>query len=497
MADYELTDLTIAAARTGLRNRDFSSVELVQAHIDAGEAARDLNAYITPTPERAQTMAAAADAALASDEAGMLTGIPIAVKDLFCTQGVATTAASHILEGFIPPYESSVTANLWRQGGVMLGKANLDEFAMGSANVTSYYGTVTNPWQATSGPLKGKDLVPGGSSGGSASAVASRIAMGAVGTDTGGSIRQPASFCGVVGMKPTYGRCSRWGTIAFASSLDQAGPLTRSVEDAAIMLGAMAGHDPKDSTSVDIDVPDYQAGLRASVKGLKVGIPKEYRVDDMPPEIDALWQAGAEWLRQAGAEIVEISLPLTKYALPCYYIVAPAEASSNLARYDGIRYGLRVDGKDLVDTYEGTRAAGFGDEVQRRIMIGTYVLSSGYYDAYYLKAQKVRTRIAEDFRAVFTECDVLLTPTAPSSAFAIGEKMDDPIAMYLNDIFTVPASMAGLPALSLPAGLDAQGLPLGLQLIGQAFDEARLLSVAQSLETAAAFDKRPIRSGAA
>lgn len=321
--------------------------------------------------------------------------------------------------------------------------------------------------------------------------------MGAVGTDTGGSIRQPASFCGVVGMKPTYGRCSRWGTIAFASSLDQAGPLTRSVEDAAIMLGAMAGHDPKDSTSVDIDVPDYQAGLRASVKGLKVGIPKEYRVDDMPPEIDALWQAGAEWLRQAGAEIVEISLPLTKYALPCYYIVAPAEASSNLARYDGIRYGLRVDGKDLVDTYEGTRAAGFGDEVQRRIMIGTYVLSSGYYDAYYLKAQKVRTRIAEDFRAVFTECDVLLTPTAPSSAFAIGEKMDDPIAMYLNDIFTVPASMAGLPALSLPAGLDAQGLPLGLQLIGQAFDEARLLSVAQSLETAAAFDKRPIRSGAA
>ncbi|MCZ6604529.1 MAG: Asp-tRNA(Asn)/Glu-tRNA(Gln) amidotransferase subunit GatA [Alphaproteobacteria bacterium] len=487
MTDLALTQLTIAEARDGLAAKSFTAAELATSHIEAGAAAVDLNAYVTATPDRALEMAKAADARLARGDAAALTGIPLAIKDLFCTAGVTTTAGSHILDGFVPTYESTVTTNLWRDGAVMLGKANLDEFAMGSANVTSYYGPVKNPWRAATGPSVGKDLVPGGSSGGSASAVAAHIAMGAIGTDTGGSIRQPASFCGVVGVKPTYGRCSRWGVVAFASSLDQAGPLTRTVRDAAIMLGSMAGHDPKDSTSADMPVPDYEAALSSGVAGMKIGIPKEYRIDPMPPEIDALWSRGAEWLTQAGAELVDISLPLTKYALPCYYIVAPAEASSNLARYDGVRYGLRVDGNDFIEAYEKTRAEGFGSEVQRRIMIGTYVLSSGYYDAYYLKAQKVRTRIADDFRSAFDHCDAVLTPTAPSSAFAIGEKMDDPIAMYLNDIFTVPASMAGLPAISVPAGLDEQGLPLGLHVIGRAFDEARLFTVARALEEAADF----------
>ena len=487
MADPSLTKLSIVQARAGLADKNFSAAELCDSHLAAIDAATELNAFITTTHPRAREMARESDGRLAKGEGGPLEGIPLAIKDLFCTKGTMTTAGSHILDGFVPTYESTVTDNLWHAGAVMLGKANLDEFAMGSANITSYYGPVKNPWRATTGPLVGRDLVPGGSSGGSAAAVAGHLAMGATGTDTGGSIRQPASFCGIVGVKPTYGRCSRWGVVAFASSLDHPGPLARSVTDAAILLRSMASTDPKDSTSVDIEVPDYEAALKSGVRGLKVGIPQEYRVDPMPEDIDALWQRAAQWLREQGAEIVDISLPLTKYALPCYYIVAPAEASSNLARYDGVRYGLRVDGGDLIDTYERTRAEGFGDEVQRRIMIGTYVLSSGYYDAYYLKAQKVRSRIAEDFRNVFEQCDVILTPTTPESAFAIGEKMDDPIAMYLNDIFTVPASMAGLPAISVPGGLDENGLPLGLQLIGRPFEEAQLFTAAFAIEQAAGF----------
>jgi len=485
----DLTRLTIAQAGEGLAAGEFSARELTQAHLDAMAAARDLNVYTVETPDQALAMAGAADDRRAQGTArGPLDGIPLAIKDLFCTEGVLSTAGSHILDGFTPTYESTVTQNLWQAGAVMLGKTNMDEFAMGSANVTSHYGPCINPWTARSGDAAGKDLVPGGSSGGSAAAVAARIALGAIGTDTGGSIRQPGSFCGVVGLKPTYGRCSRWGIIAFASSLDQAGPLTRTVRDAALMLGAMAGYDPKDSTSVDIAVPDYAAALTGDIKGMRVGIPAEYRMEGTPPEIETLWQQGREWLRDAGAEIVDISLPHTKYALPTYYIVAPAEASSNLARYDGVRYGLRVEGEDLTDTYEKTRAAGFGPEVKRRIMIGTYVLSAGYYDAYYLQAQRVRTRIADDFRAAWEKCDVILTPTAPSAAFAIGEKMDDPIAMYLNDIFTVPASMAGLPAVSVPAGLSADGLPLGLHLIGPAFAEETMLRTADVLESAAGFD---------
>ncbi|NKB48591.1 MAG: Asp-tRNA(Asn)/Glu-tRNA(Gln) amidotransferase subunit GatA [Alphaproteobacteria bacterium] len=487
----DLTRLTIADAGAGLAAGDFSARELTQAHLDAMAAARDLNAYSAETPDQALAMADASDARRGQGDAqGPLDGIPLAIKDLFCTEGVLSTAGSHILDGFKPTYESTVTQQLWDAGAVMLGKTNMDEFAMGSANVTSHYGPCLNPWKAASGDAAGKDLVPGGSSGGSASAVAANIALGATGTDTGGSIRQPGSFCGIVGMKPTYGRCSRWGIIAFASSLDQAGPLTRTVRDGALMLGAMAGYDPKDSTSVDIPVPDYAAALTGDIRGLRVGIPAEYRMDGTPPEIEALWQQGRDWLRDAGAEIVDISLPHTKYALPTYYIVAPAEASSNLARYDGVRYGLRVEGEDIIDTYEKTRAAGFGPEVKRRIMIGTYVLSAGYYDAYYLQAQRVRTRIADDFRAAWDKCDVILTPTAPSAAFAIGEKMDDPIAMYLNDIFTVPASMAGLPAISVPAGLSADGLPLGLHLIGPAFAEETMLRAADVLETAAEFEGR-------
>ena len=489
-----LTDLTLAEARDGLQAGSFSSVELTRAHSAAVERARPLNAFITETPDLALGLAEASDARRKRDgAAGPMDGIPIAVKDLFCTGGVLTTAGSHILDGFTPTYDSTVTANLKRAGAVMLGKTNMDEFAMGSANMTSYYGPVKNPWKGGGG----RDLVPGGSSGGSTAAVAARLCLGAIGTDTGGSIRQPASFCGVVGLKPTYGRCSRWGIVAFASSLDQAGPMARTVRDAAIVLGAMAGHDARDSTSAPVDVPDFEAGLDAGVGGLRVGIPKEYVVDGMAAEIGRLWEKGAAWLKESGADIVEVSLPHTRYALPAYYIVAPAEASSNLARYDGVRYGLRVAGGSLDEMYENTRGAGFGAEVRRRVLIGTYVLSAGYYDAYYLKAQKVRTLIAGDFRRAFETVDVLLTPTTPSAAFAIGEKMDDPIAMYLNDVFTVPASLAGLPAISVPAGLSAGGLPLGLHLIGRPFDEETVLRAAHALETAAAFDARPPAVGEA
>jgi len=485
----DLLALTMAEARDGMRAGDFSAAELTDAYIAAVEEARPLNAFITETPDKARAAAKASDGRLARGEGGAMEGIPIGLKDLFCTDGVLTTAGSHILDGFVPGYESTVGANLGAAGAVLLGKTNLDEFAMGSSNITSYYGPVENPWRRADG--SDAKLVPGGSSGGSVSAVAAHAALAATGTDTGGSIRQPAAFSGVVGLKPTYGRCSRWGIVAFASSLDQAGPITRTVRDAAIMLGAMAGHDPKDSTSVDTPVPDYEAALTGDIRGLKVGIPGEYRIDGMPAEIDALWKQGAEWLKDRGAELVDISLPHTKYALPTYYIVAPAEASSNLARYDGVRFGLRVEGDSLQEMYENTRAAGFGDEVKRRVLIGTYVLSAGYYDAYYLKAQKVRSRIAQDFETAYQACDVILTPTAPSPAFAQGEKMDDPIAMYLNDVFTVPASLAGLPGISVPAGLSADGLPLGLQILGRAFDEETVLRAADVLEQAAGFDARP------
>ncbi len=484
-----LTELTIAEARDRLAAGEVSARELTEAHIRAVEGARDLNAFVTETPEKALAMADASDARRADGVAGRLEGIPVAIKDLFCTEGTQTTAGSHILDGFRPTYESTVTANMFRAGAVMLGKTNLDEFAMGSSNETSYYGNVENPWR---GRGDNRSLVPGGSSGGSAAAVAAGIALGAIGTDTGGSIRQPASLCGVVGMKPTYGRCSRWGIVAFASSLDQAGPITRTVRDAAIVLGVIAGHDPKDSTSARIEVPDFEAALRAGdVKGLKVGIPREYRIDGTLAEIEELWERGADWLRDAGASVEEISLLHTEYALPAYYIVAPAEASSNLARYDGVRFGLRVPGETLDEMYENTRGRGFGPEVRRRVMIGTYVLSAGYYDAYYVKAQRVRTLIARDFHQAFERVDVVLTPTTPSAAFPIGEKMDDPIAMYLNDVFTVPANLSGLPGISVPAGLDADGLPLGLHLVGRPFDEETVLRAAQALENAAEFSGLP------
>ena len=496
MSDASLLALTLAEARDGLARKSFSARELTSAYNDAVREIAPLNAYITPTPERALAMAEAADRRLAQGEARPLDGIPIAVKDLYCTKGVLTTAASHILDGFHPPYESTVTDKLWQSGTVMLGKTNLDEFAMGSSNMTSYYGPVENPWRR---PGDNRPLVPGGSSGGSAVAVAARAALAATGTDTGGSIRQPASFCGIVGLKPTYGRCSRWGVVAYASSLDHPGPMTRTVRDAAIMLRAIAGHDPRDSTSAPVPVPDFEAALTGDIRGLRIGIPREYRVDGMPAEIEALWEHGVEWLRAAGAEPVDISLPLTKYALPTYYIIAPAEASSNLARYDGVRFGLRIEGNSLDEMYEFTRAAGFGAEVRRRVLIGTYVLSAGYYDAYYLKAQRVRTLIARDFEAAFERVDCILTPTAPSAAFAIGEKTDDPIAMYLNDVFTVPANLAGLPAISIPAGLSGDGLPLGLQITGRAFDEETVLRVAEVLETAAHFRHLPgfVAGGAA
>lgn len=481
----DLLDLTLADARDGLRAKDFTAVELTDAYLGAMEKTKALNAYITETPEKARDMAKASDVRLANGNAGALEGIPLGVKDLYCTEGVLTTASSHILDGFKPPYESTVSGKLWEAGGVLLGKLNLDEFAMGSSNTTSYYGPVINPWQEDGNP--DKRLVPGGSSGGSATAVAARSALATVGTDTGGSIRQPAALTGTVGIKPTYGRCSRWGIVAFASSLDQAGPFTRTVRDASIMLGAMAGHDPKDTTSARQAVPDFEAALTGDIKGLRVGIPKEYRLDGMPGEIEALWQQGIAWMKEAGAEIVDVSLPHTKYALPAYYIVAPAEASSNLARYDGVRYGLRVPGDSLDEMYANTRGEGFGDEVQRRVLIGTYVLSAGYYDAYYLKAQRVRARIAEDFRKAWESCDVLLTPATPSAAFGMDEKQDDPIQMYLNDVFTVPANLAGIPGISVPAGLDAKGLPLGLQILGKAFDEETVLRTAGVLEQAAGF----------
>ncbi len=483
----DLTRQTLAAARDGLAAGDFSAVELAQAFVDAGEATAGLNAYVAQTPERALEMAAASDGRRQAGEVRLLEGLPIAVKDLFCTRGVATTAGSKMLDGFTPTYESTVTANLWDAGAVLLGKTNLDEFAMGSSNETSCFGPVINPW--------GEGLVPGGSSGGSAAVVAAGAAPGSIGTDTGGSIRQPAAFCGIVGMKPTYGRCSRWGTVAFASSLDQAGPLAHTVQDAALMLRAMASYDSMDSTSVNRPVPDYEAALTGDVRGLRVGVPKEYRLDGMPAEIETLWQQGIGWLRDAGAEIVDVSLPLTKYALPCYYIIAPAEASSNLARYDGMRYGRRELRDDLIETYEKSRA-GFGDEVKRRVMIGTYVLSAGYYDAYYLKAQKVRKRIAEDFDQTFERCDVLLTPTAPSAAFGIGDRQDDPLTMYLNDVFTVTMNLIGLPGISVPAGLDAGGLPLGLQIVGRAFDEETMFRAAGVVETAAGFDTFGAHGGA-
>lgn len=482
----KLTDLNLAQARDGLRDKQFSARELTQAHIERVEAADKLNAYVLQTPEKALEMADASDAKIAQGEARPLEGIPLGIKDLFCTKGVRTTACSNILAEFTPPYESTVTGNLWADGAVMLGKLNNDEFAMGSSNETSRFGAVINPWRGADQ----KPLVPGGSSGGSSSAVAARLGIAATATDTGGSIRQPAAFTGTVGLKPTYGRCSRWGVVAFASSLDQAGPITQTVRYAAIMLGSMASYDAKDSTSVNLPVPNYEAALTGDIKGLRVGIPAEYRVDNMPSEIEALWQQGIDWLTQAGAEIVDISLPHTKYALPAYYIIAPAEASSNLARYDGVRYGMRVAGKDIDDMYASTRAAGFGDEVIRRIMIGTYALSAGYYDAYYVKALQVRRLIAEDFTKAYEKCDVVLTPTTPSSAFAIGEKSDDPLEMYLNDVFTVTGNLAGLPGISVPAGVDAKGLPLGLQLIGKTFGEEDLLRVAGVLETAAQFTAR-------
>ncbi|MBL8573946.1 MAG: Asp-tRNA(Asn)/Glu-tRNA(Gln) amidotransferase subunit GatA [Hyphomicrobiaceae bacterium] len=493
----DLTALSIAALRDGYAKKQFTATEVTTAYLGAMEAGRGLNAYVLETPDQALAMAAASDARIAKGEARALEGVPLGVKDLFATKGVRTTACSRILGNFVPPYESTVTSNLWADGAVMLGKLNNDEFAMGSSNETSAFGTVVNPYkppnwtdaqarERLAGDKQGL-LVPGGSSGGSASAVAARLCAGATGTDTGGSIRQPAAFTGIVGIKPTYGRCSRWGIVAFASSLDQAGPFARTVRDTAMLLKSFASVDPKDTTSVDLPVPDYESYVGKSVKGMVIGIPKEYRVDGMPAEIEALWQQGIAWLKAAGAEIRDISLPHTKYALPAYYIVAPAEASSNLARYDGVRYGLRVDGDDVIDQYEKTRAAGFGAEVRRRIMIGTYVLSAGYYDAYYVRAQKIRTLIKRDFDIAFEAgVDAVLTPATPSAAFGIGEKSSgNPVEMYLNDVFTVTVNMAGLPGIAVPAGRDASGLPLGLQLIGKPFGEGELFQIANVIEDAA------------
>lgn len=488
----DLTDLGIAEIRDGVRAGSFSARDVADAFIVKVSKAKALNAFLVETPEHAIAAATAADAARAAGETlKPLAGVPIGMKDLFCTKGVATTAASHILEGFVPPYESTVSQNLWGAGAGMLGKLNMDQFAMGSSNETSAFGNVISPWKRNDGG--NASLAPGGSSGGSSSAVAARLCPGATGTDTGGSIRQPAAFTGIAGIKPTYGRCSRWGTIAFASSLDQAGPMARDVKDCAILLEAMAGFDAKDATSLKLDVPKWEAGLSGNLNGLRVGIPKEYRVDGMPEEIEALWQQGIDWLKDAGAEIVEVSLPHTKYALPAYYIIAPAEASSNLARYDGVRYGIRdlPAGAGLQDMYAATRADGFGGEVKRRILIGTYVLSAGFYDAYYTQAQKVRALIARDFERAWDKCDVLLAPTAPSAAFALGEKSADPIAMYLNDVFTVPSSLAGLPAMSVPGGLDKAGLPLGLQIIGKPLDEQGVLNAGLAIEERAGFVARP------
>ena len=488
----DITDLGVAALRDGVRSGAFSAREVADAFIAKVGKAKALNAFLVETPEHAIAAASAADAARAAGETlEPLAGVPIGMKDLFCTKGVPTTAASLILEGFTPQYDSTVSSNLFAAGAGMLGKLNMDQFAMGSSNETSAFGNVISPWRRSDGG--NAPLAPGGSSGGSSAAVSARLCPGATGTDTGGSIRQPAAFVGISGIKPTYGRCSRWGVVAFASSLDQAGPMARDVRDCAILLEAMAGFDPKDATSLELPVPKWEAGLNSSMVGKRIGIPKEYRVDNMPAEIDALWQQGIDWLKDAGAEIVEVSLSHTKYALPAYYIIAPAEASSNLARYDGVRYGLRdlPEGANLQDMYAATRAAGFGDEVKRRIMIGTYVLSAGFYDAYFTQASKVRTLIARDFDRAFEQCDYLLTPTAPSAAFALGEKSADPIAMYLNDVFTVPSSLAGLPAMSVPGGLDQAGLPLGLQIIGKALDEQGVLNACLALEERAGFVARP------
>ena len=487
----DLNSLTLKAALDGMAAKTFSAEELARSQIAAVEAANPaLNAYILATPDKAIEMARASDARRARGEAGRLEGASIGVKDLFATDGTRTTAGSKILGNFVPPYESTVTTKLWADGAVMLGKLNLDEFAMGSSNESSAFGPVTNPWRARGST---KALTPGGSSGGSAAAVAADLCLAATATDTGGSIRQPASFTGTVGIKPTYGRCSRWGVVAFASSLDQAGPIAKTVEDAAILLTSMSGHDPKDSTSLPVETPDFASFVGKSVKGLRVGVPEDYRIEGMSAEIAALWDQGIAWLKEAGAEVKSVRLPHTKYALPVYYIIAPAEASSNLARYDGMRFGLREPGATLTEVYENTRAAGFGDEVKRRILIGTYVLSAGYYDAYYLKALKVRRRIADDFDAAFREVDAILTPTAPSAAFGLGERTDDPVAMYLNDVFTVTTNLAGLPGISLPAGLSSEGLPLGLQLIGRALDEGTLFSLAGAMEKAAAFTAKPAK----
>jgi len=490
----DLTDLGVAAIRDGVREGSFTAREVAEGFIANVAAAKTLNAFLVETPEHALAAADAADAARAAGDAPKpLAGVPIGMKDLFCTKGVPATAASHILEGFTPPYESTVSGNLWNAGAGMLGKLNMDQFAMGSSNETSAFGNVISPWRRNDGGNAA--MAPGGSSGGSSAAIAARLCPAATGTDTGGSIRQPAAFTGISGIKPTYGRCSRWGTIAFASSLDQAGPMARDVRDCAIMLEAMSGFDAKDATSLDLPVPAWEAGLSSDLKGKRIGIPKEYRVDNMPAEIEALWQQGIDWLKDAGAEIVEVSLPHTKYALPAYYIIAPAEASSNLARYDGVRYGLRdlPEGANLQDMYAATRADGFGDEVKRRIMIGTYVLSAGFYDAYFTQASKIRTLIARDFEQAWQMCGLLLTPTAPSAAFALGEKSADPIAMYLNDVFTVPSSLAGLPAMSVPGGLDGQGLPLGLQIIGKPLDEQGVLNAGLALEQRAGFVARAER----
>ncbi len=490
----ELTELGVAAIRDGVAAGDFTAVEVAEAFNANVSAAGLLNAFIVATPEKAQEAAAATDARRAAGQPlGKLGGVPLGMKDLFATKGVQTTAASHILEGFTPEYESTVSQKLWDAGAGMLGKLNMDQFAMGSSNETSYFGNVISPWRRSDGGNAA--LAPGGSSGGSASAVSARLCPAATGTDTGGSIRQPAAFTGIAGIKPTYGRCSRWGIVAFASSLDQAGPMARDVRDCAIMLEAMAGFDPKDATSLELAVPAWEAGLNSDLRGKKVGIPREYRMDGMDADVAASWDRGIAWLKDAGAEIVEVSLPHTKYALPAYYIIAPAEASSNLARYDGVRYGLRdlPDGAGLQDMYAATRAAGFGAEVKRRIMIGTYVLSAGFYDAYYTQAQKVRTLIARDFAQAFELCDVILAPTAPTAAFGLGEKSDDPLAMYLNDVFAVPASLAGLPAMSVPAGLNREGLPLGLQIVGRAFDEQGVLNAGLAIEQRAGFTAKPER----
>ncbi|MGC6530045.1 MAG: Asp-tRNA(Asn)/Glu-tRNA(Gln) amidotransferase subunit GatA [Candidatus Puniceispirillaceae bacterium] len=481
----DLLNFTAVQARAGLEKGDFSATELTRAYLQAAAETASLNNYVAMDEERTLAMAAKSDDAYAKNQAGALEGLPVGVKDLFATSGLATTACSNILKQFVPPYESTVTSQLWSDGAVMLGKLNCDEFAMGSANETSAFGPAINPFSH----VGGADLAAGGSSGGSASSVAARSALMATGTDTGGSIRQPAAFCGVVGMKPTYGRCSRWGVVAFASSLDQAGPFTKDVDDSALMFASMAGHDPKDSTSADVAFPDLTASMAAGVKGMKIGIPSEYQMDGMDETIIKLWQDGQAWLKDAGAELVNISLPHTKYALPTYYIIAPAEASSNLARYDGVRYGNRIEeGGSLDDMYEITRAAGFGDEVQRRILIGTYALSAGYYDAYYLKAQKVRRLIRNDFDEAFKQVGAILTPATPSAAFELGVKQADPVTMYLNDVFTVPANLAGIPGMSVPAGVNGDGLPLGLQVLSDAFAEDKMYAVAKQLENAAGFN---------